>query len=64
MHASIVLNNEVVDYAPLFVEIADAYYERDLFMDARPIYESLGADAVVSCHQISLRESFADLAID
>lgn len=36
-----------MDYAPLFVEIADAYFERELYAEARPIYETLGSDANV-----------------
>jgi general transcription factor 3C polypeptide 3 (transcription factor C subunit 4) len=47
MHSSIVLAHEPMDYAPLFVEIADAYYERQMYADARPIYEALGTDATV-----------------
>jgi general transcription factor 3C polypeptide 3 (transcription factor C subunit 4) len=47
MHANIVLSEDVLDYAPLFAEIADAYFERELYVDARPIYELLGSDAVV-----------------
>jgi general transcription factor 3C polypeptide 3 (transcription factor C subunit 4) len=48
MHADIVLSHDVVDYAPLFAEIADAYFERDLYADAKPIYELLGADVGAS----------------
>ena len=48
MHADIILSEDVLDYAALFVEIADAYFERELYADARPIYELLGADASVS----------------
>jgi hypothetical protein len=44
MHANIVLAQDVLDYAPLFVEIADAYFERELYAEARPIYELLGQD--------------------
>jgi len=47
MHANIVLSQDVMDYAPLFAEIADAYYERELYAQARPIYELLGQDAGV-----------------
>jgi general transcription factor 3C polypeptide 3 (transcription factor C subunit 4) len=49
MHAGIVLCEDVMDYAPLFSEIADAYYERELYADAKRIYEMLGMDAGVSC---------------
>jgi len=48
-HASIVLSQDAVDYAPLFVEIADAYFDRELYAQARPIYEMLGQDAGVRC---------------
>ena len=41
------LSQDVLDYAPLFAEIADAYFERELYADARPIYETLGIDAAV-----------------
>lgn len=47
LHASVILSEDVLDYAPLFVEIADAYYERELYADAKPIYELLGSDANV-----------------
>jgi len=47
MHANIVLNEDVLDYAPLFCEIADAYFERGMFVEARPIYEVLGGDTSV-----------------
>ena len=48
-HASVVLSQDVVDYAPLFVEIADAYFDREIYAQARPIYEMLGQDAGVCC---------------
>ena len=47
MHAGIVLSQNSLDFAPLFSEIADAYYEREMYAEARPIYEMLGADAGV-----------------
>jgi general transcription factor 3C polypeptide 3 (transcription factor C subunit 4) len=47
LHASIVLSHDVMDYAPLFAEIADAYFDKDVYADAKPIYELLGADAGV-----------------
>ncbi|KAI0049823.1 TPR-like protein [Auriscalpium vulgare] len=55
MHAGIVLAQDVADYAPLFVEIADAYYERDMYAEARPIYELLGQDASTSSVYILLQ---------
>jgi len=48
-HASIVLSQDVIDYAPLFVEIADAYVDQEMYAQARPIYEMLGQDAGVCC---------------
>jgi general transcription factor 3C polypeptide 3 (transcription factor C subunit 4) len=57
-HASIVLSQDVVDYAPLFVEIADAYFDRELYAQARPIYEMLGQDAGVCC--LPITSSLAD----
>jgi hypothetical protein len=50
MHASIVLGHDITDYASLYLEIADTYFDKDLYMDARPIYEALGTDASVCGH--------------
>ena len=47
LHASVVLSQDVFDYAPLFGEIADAYFERKMYAEAKPIYELLGADVAV-----------------
>lgn len=47
MHANIVLSQELLDYSPLFVEIADAFFERQMYADASPLYELLGEDAAV-----------------
>lgn len=47
MHADIVLSQDALDYAALFGEIADAYFELEMFSDAGPIYETLGADPAV-----------------
>jgi general transcription factor 3C polypeptide 3 (transcription factor C subunit 4) len=47
MHANIVLSQDLLDYSPLFVEIADAYFEREMYADASPLYELLGEDAAV-----------------
>lgn len=54
-HASIVLSQDVVDYAPLFVEIADAYFDREMYAQARPIYEMLGQDAGTSSLHVLLQ---------
>jgi len=48
VHADIILAEDPLDYAPLFVELADAFYEKDMFEEARPIYELLGSSAEVS----------------
>lgn len=48
MHASIVLSQDPIEYAALFGEIADAYFEREIYAEAGHIYEMLGADATVS----------------
>ncbi|KDQ49967.1 hypothetical protein JAAARDRAFT_42458 [Jaapia argillacea MUCL 33604] len=55
MHANIVLAQDVLDYAPLFGEIADAYFERKVYEEARPIYELLGADAGTSSLYVLLQ---------
>lgn len=47
MHANIVLSQDLLDYSPLFVEIADAYFEREMYAEASPLYELLGEDAIV-----------------
>ncbi|KAH9969571.1 TPR-like protein [Russula dissimulans] len=54
-HASVVLNQDIIDYAPLFVEIADAYFDREMYGQARPIYEMLGQDAGTSSLHVLLR---------
>ena len=48
MHANIVLGQDFLDYAPLFGEIADAYYEREMYSEAGVLYELLGEDPVVT----------------
>ena len=47
MHAKIILAQDVAEYAPLFSEIADAYFEREVYAEAGHIYEMLGGDAGV-----------------
>ena len=47
MHARIILAQDVTEYSPLFTEVADAYFERAMYSEARPIYETLGGDATV-----------------
>ncbi|TFK72655.1 TPR-like protein [Pluteus cervinus] len=55
IHANIILSQDVFDYSPLFVETADAYYEKELYADARPIYELLGSDPLTSSMYILLQ---------
>lgn len=53
MHADIVLSQDALDYAALHGEIADAYFELEMYFDATPIYETLAADpAVRNIHAI------------
>ncbi|KAF7361060.1 TPR-like protein [Mycena sanguinolenta] len=48
IHAAIVLGQDILDYAPLFCEIADAFFDRELFSDALAIYEVLGSNETTS----------------
>jgi len=55
LHANVVLAEDVLDYSVLFAEIADAYFEKELFADSsKPIYELLGGDPAV-CSSSLLR---------
>ncbi|KAJ6486311.1 hypothetical protein DFH09DRAFT_1265926 [Mycena vulgaris] len=54
-HAEVVLAQDLLDYAPLFTEIADAYFERGLFAEARVVYELLGASDTTSSVYILLQ---------
>jgi general transcription factor 3C polypeptide 3 (transcription factor C subunit 4) len=42
----------------LFVEIADAYFDHEMYAQARPIYEMLGQDAGVC--RLPITSSIAD----
>ncbi|KAJ7081257.1 hypothetical protein C8R44DRAFT_895129 [Mycena epipterygia] len=44
MHAGIVVSQEIEDYAPLFGELAECYFERELYAEALPVYERLASD--------------------
>ncbi|KAF8126331.1 hypothetical protein EV363DRAFT_1174437 [Boletus edulis] len=55
IHADIVLSQDALDYAALFVEIADAYFELEMYSEASPIYETLGADPATSSLYILLQ---------
>jgi general transcription factor 3C polypeptide 3 (transcription factor C subunit 4) len=48
LHANAVLAEDVIDYSILFAEIADAYFDRGMYEEAKPIYELLGGDPAVS----------------
>lgn len=48
MHASVILAQDIREYAPLFSEIADAYYDQRMYTAAVAIYEDLGQDPSVS----------------
>ena len=47
MHASVILAQDIREYAPLFSEIADAYYDQRMHTAAVAIYEELGQDPAV-----------------
>lgn len=47
MHASVVLAQDIREYAPLFSEIADAYFDQRMYTAAVAIYEELGQDPAV-----------------
>lgn len=55
LHANSVLAEDVLDYSVLFAEIADAYFEREMYAEAKPIYELLGGDSAV-CSSQPIRE--------
>ncbi|KAH7882558.1 hypothetical protein F5I97DRAFT_1906074 [Phlebopus sp. FC_14] len=55
MHANVVLAHDVLDYAALFGELADAYFEQEMYADAGPIYETLGADPATSSLYVLLQ---------
>ncbi|PCH42829.1 TPR-like protein [Wolfiporia cocos MD-104 SS10] len=55
IHANIVLSQDITEYAPLFGEVADAYYERGLYAEAGHIYEMLGGDAGTSSLYVLLQ---------
>ncbi|PPQ68724.1 hypothetical protein CVT26_003630 [Gymnopilus dilepis] len=55
LHANAVLSEEVLDYSVLFAEIADAYFERGMYAEAKPIYELLGGDPATSSIYILLQ---------
>ncbi|KZV61169.1 TPR-like protein [Peniophora sp. CONT] len=52
VHAAIVLREDPAEYAPLFAEIADAYFESERYEEAKPIYEALTSDATTAVHML------------
>ncbi|KAF8812960.1 TPR-like protein [Phlegmacium glaucopus] len=55
LHANALLSEDILDYSVLFAEIADAYYEREMYAEAKPIYELLGGDPATSSIYILLQ---------
>lgn len=55
VHASVILAQDVREYAPLFSEIADAYYDQKMFTAAVTIYEELGQDPSVSHFDLTIQ---------
>ncbi|KAH9944859.1 TPR-like protein [Amylocystis lapponica] len=55
IHAGVVLTQDPVEYAPLFGEIADAYFERELYAEAGRIYEILGKETATSSVYVLLQ---------
>jgi len=47
MHANVILAQNIREYAALFSEIADAYYDQRMYTAAVAIYEELGRDPAV-----------------
>ena len=47
MHTEKILAEDVVDYAPLFTELADAYFDFEMFAEDRVIYEKLRCNGMV-----------------
>ncbi|ESK86429.1 TPR-like protein [Moniliophthora roreri MCA 2997] len=63
-HADVILMEDPLDYAPLFVELADAYFERGMYAQARPIYEILGSDPNTSSVYILTQTAACLRALD
>ena len=41
MHGTLVLDNDIREYSPLFLELAGAYYDKGLYEAALRVYEEL-----------------------
>ncbi|KAL9710688.1 transcription factor TFIIIC subunit tfc4 [Leucoagaricus gongylophorus] len=52
---AVILSQDVKIFSILFAEIADAYFEKHLWADAKPIYELLGIDPETSSLYILLQ---------
>jgi hypothetical protein len=52
IHSQIVLSQSPQDYAPLSGELADAYFERGLYAEAKPVYKVLGSDVGVGARHL------------
>jgi general transcription factor 3C polypeptide 3 (transcription factor C subunit 4) len=48
LHAQVILAQDPLDYAPLFLELADTYFGVDMYAEAHPIYEILGTHPATS----------------
>ncbi|KAF8883900.1 hypothetical protein CPB84DRAFT_1850825 [Gymnopilus junonius] len=55
LHTNAVLAEEVLDHSVLFAETADAYFERGIYPEAKPICELLGCDPATSGTYIFLQ---------
>ncbi|KAJ7136137.1 hypothetical protein C8R44DRAFT_769783 [Mycena epipterygia] len=55
LHAIAILSEDIIDYAPLFVEIAEAYFEEEMYAEALEVYELLGAEASTSSFHVILQ---------
>ncbi|KAG8960659.1 transcription factor TFIIIC subunit tfc4 [Tulasnella sp. 419] len=55
LHASLVLANDTLEYASLFLEIASAYFERGLYEQALRVYEELAGYDEISTVDILLQ---------
>ena len=54
MHASVILEQDIAEYAPLYSEIADAYYDQRMYTAAVGVYERLArATSVRVFHPLS-----------
>jgi len=49
MHTSVILVQDIQEYASLFSEIADAYYNQRMYTTAVAIYEELSQDPAARC---------------